>query len=228
MAPLTGVSRRLTAQQQDRLIRREWPFRTLLLGNDIALWRGRVFGLSQGYDVSILYVLRHFQDGFEYAHAWFPEVRVHSPRLCRRPEAPDDPIPHVYDETSDPILCLFEPAIGGWSPSQAIAATILPWTAEWLRFYEVWHATGVWRGGGRDHAPPGHEATVGRATVSATHRVQRAVGMATSRIILSTIEVRQNGPIARWQLADALRMPDFTYSGTPEPIAAHDFLRRAA
>lgn len=27
-------------------------------------------------------------------------------------------------------------------------ATIIPWTSEWLFNYEVWLATGEWRGGG--------------------------------------------------------------------------------
>ena len=65
MARLTNNAPPLPLWQQDRLLRRDWPFRTVLLGDDLALWRGRVYGLSQGYEVSILYVRRHFQQGFE-------------------------------------------------------------------------------------------------------------------------------------------------------------------
>jgi hypothetical protein len=29
-----------------------------------------------------------------------------------------------------------------------IADSTIPWTAEWLIFYEIWKATGDWHGGG--------------------------------------------------------------------------------
>jgi hypothetical protein len=29
------------------------------------------------------------------------------------------------------------------------AVTIIPWTIEWLFFYETWLATGEWHGGGK-------------------------------------------------------------------------------
>ena len=29
-----------------------------------------------------------------------------------------------------------------------LANTIIPWTVEWLYFYEIWLATGEWCGGG--------------------------------------------------------------------------------
>jgi hypothetical protein len=31
-----------------------------------------------------------------------------------------------------------------------IADTIIPWTSEWLFFYELWLASGEWHGGGHD------------------------------------------------------------------------------
>lgn len=33
--------------------------------------------------------------------------------------------------------------------SDSIADTIIPWTQEWLYFYEIWLATGEWCGGGQ-------------------------------------------------------------------------------
>ena len=35
--------------------------------------------------------------------------------------------------------------------SLRIIDTIIPWTQEWLYFYEIWLLTGEWRGGG--HTP---------------------------------------------------------------------------
>lgn len=33
-----------------------------------------------------------------------------------------------------------------------IANTIVPWTSEWLFYYEIWLATGQWHGGGHSSA----------------------------------------------------------------------------
>ena len=33
-----------------------------------------------------------------------------------------------------------------------LSATIIPWTIEWLYFYEIWLSTGIWCGGG-EHPP---------------------------------------------------------------------------
>ena len=40
-----------------------------------------------------------------------------------------------------------------WRPDQKISEFIIPWIAVWLYFYEVWHITGEWLGGG--HEPEG-------------------------------------------------------------------------
>ena len=74
-------------------------------------------------------------------------VRVIAPELTRRSAAPDDPIPHRY---RDGDLCLYDPGIEAprseWDQTMPIADTLVPWAAEWLFFYELWHATGVWHG----------------------------------------------------------------------------------
>lgn len=200
----------LTIERQDRLIRRDWPFRTVLLGDSLALWRGFVTGLSAAYDVSILYVTRPLRDGYEYAHSWFPEVRVIAPEIRRRAEEPDTPIPHVYDESTAhrPMLCLFDPAENGWSPDQSIAATTIPLIADWLRFYEAWMATGVWTGGGRDHAAhvatPLHHAP---PCPVAERRVTDAAGMTASRNTIATRVPALPTGAARWQLLDLRRLP---------------------
>ncbi len=72
-----------------------------------------------------------------------PEVRVVNPEL--RKGAGGEKIPHMYSQER---LCLFLPGGGEWKPDDPIAHTILPWTSLWLYFYEVWHATGEWLGGG--------------------------------------------------------------------------------
>lgn len=76
-----------------------------------------------------------------------PVSRVLSPQLRRRSES--QAIPHVYCETTDPRPCLFYKQ--QWHGSQALADTVVPWLLEWLYFYELWHVTGQWFGGGVDH-----------------------------------------------------------------------------
>jgi hypothetical protein len=88
-----------------------------------------------------------YQIAVSYAGGKAPEVRVLHPALRRRHD--DEPIPHMYDQEH---LCLFLPNAGEWEPESLIATTIVPWTSLWLYFYEVWHATGEWLGGGVEPA----------------------------------------------------------------------------
>lgn len=174
----------------------------------MGLWRGTVTSLSAEYEVSVLFVLRQEQDGFEYDHAWFPEVRVLSPPVTRRPEAPDEPIPHVYREGIDarPVLCLFDPAERGWWPDQFIAATTLPLVADWLRFYEAWVATGVWTGGGREHRPEPivHRGPERSFPTGIDRMAADRAGLASSRLALAS-RIAGSEPPYRLQLHDLLR-----------------------
>lgn len=78
----------------------------------------------------------------EYSLEKGPRVFVENPELLKRGE---DRIPHRY---SDESLCLYLPDAEEWQKSMYLADTIVPWTAEWLIHYELWHATGEWHGGG--------------------------------------------------------------------------------
>ncbi len=72
-----------------------------------------------------------------------PSVRVVSPTL-----EPDEEgkLPHIYPDGS---LCLYR--AGEWRQGDSLADSIVPWTAEWLYFYELWRATGTWTGSGGNH-----------------------------------------------------------------------------
>ncbi|GEM50036.1 hypothetical protein DC3_56710 [Deinococcus cellulosilyticus NBRC 106333 = KACC 11606] len=72
-----------------------------------------------------------------------PEVHVLSPTLQHRDGVPP---PHLYRNGA---LCLFYPPSGEWTPQQALATTLIPWTVDWLFYYEIWLVTGTWEGGGR-------------------------------------------------------------------------------
>jgi hypothetical protein len=54
-------------------------------------------------------------------------------------------LPHIFPGDG---LCLHYP--GEWTRDMSIARTIIPWTSEWLFFYELWLLTGEWQGGGHE------------------------------------------------------------------------------
>lgn len=131
--------RRLTIVQQVFAMRQIHPrFECAGKGNE-ATWLGlvRPSSMSQEYQVKIIYKLGDP-----------PKVWVLSPQLERRSDG--KPIPHVY---GGPRPCLYLP--GEWNPDRYIADTIVPWTSLWLYYYEVWHATGEWLGGGVHPQPQG-------------------------------------------------------------------------
>ena len=65
-----------------------------------------------------------------------PSVFVLKPAICDNP-------PHIFPDGS---LCLYYSDDQSWSIYKTIADTIIPWTSEWLLFYEYWLATGKWLG----------------------------------------------------------------------------------
>jgi hypothetical protein len=78
-----------------------------------------------------------------------PKLWVLDPRLRRR--SPEEPIPHVHDDHYGLRPCLYYPATWEWRPNLHLALTLVPWVLEWLTFYEIWLATGIWLGEGVDH-----------------------------------------------------------------------------
>jgi hypothetical protein len=120
--------------EQCAYLRLWWPeFRSRVSGGLLVST-----GELQPSDLSATYIVRVSQEGPST-----PEVRVLQPQLRRRD--PDEAIPHMYEQER---LCLYLPGSGQWKPADPIAVTILPWASLWLYFYEVWHATGEWLGGG--------------------------------------------------------------------------------
>ena len=92
--------------------------------------------LSNEYNVVIKYSLKGS-----------PEVWVKGDNL-EKIDAID--FPHIYEtdkERNMVKICLYLPGLD-WNKSKYISNTIVPWTVEWLYFYEVWLATGKWCGGG--------------------------------------------------------------------------------
>ncbi len=97
-------------------------------------------GTIQPTDRSTTYKVR-----IDYRAGEPPDVLVLEPKLVPREEG--GRLPHVYPGDK---LCLYTPFFREWTPDMSLAHTIVPWIAEWLSFYEMWHATGEWLGGGTE------------------------------------------------------------------------------
>ena len=132
------TQRALSVGQQDFRFRALHPqFRSRLSRSSI-IWIGHV----TPSELSRTYLLK-----VEYKLERDPRVSVLEPLLKRRSDR--SRIPHTYPGD---YLCLYRPKYREWNPNLFIAETIIPWASVWLYFYEVWHATGEWLGGG-EHPP---------------------------------------------------------------------------
>lgn len=134
-------------------MRERWPrFEVVRRDARSALWRGELRPLMQTYQVEVFYRAPLVVERLDPLRQQ-PEVRVIAPRLRRRDDGVEGPLPHVYWDRADiPMLCLFDHEAGQWTPFDLLADTTLPWSLDWLACYEGWRATGEWTGGGR-HAP---------------------------------------------------------------------------
>lgn len=129
------------------LAQRAWELRMLgLPGARISLRSGRElqyrFSISPG-EFSRTYdcLLRTAPD------ARAPEMPVLHPDLSAL--AGDCAPPHIYPYRGPGTkLCLWWPKQREWQPQMTLANTYIPWTSEWLWYFELWLATGVWDGGG--------------------------------------------------------------------------------
>ncbi len=99
-----------------------------------AVWHG----VLQPRELSGAYTIE-----LQYQLTTFPKVYVRKPSLVHH-------APHVYP---DGHLCLYWPREWRWQPNMLIAETILPWTALWLYYYELWLDTGKWLGPSSHDAP---------------------------------------------------------------------------
>lgn len=114
-------------------LKKLFPESTAKIQCGLLVWQGnlRPSPLSRSYKVRILYRLTET-----------PAVEVVEPTLeDRLGEAP----PHMYPGRRP---CLYSPKRFEWNESMRLSETIVPWLSEWLLFYEIWHATGEWCGGG--------------------------------------------------------------------------------
>lgn len=61
--------------------------------------------------------------------------------IIEKPEIEYNNDIHIYTDGS---LCLYYPGDMRWNSSLHLYNSIIPWTAEWLIFYELYKITGKW------------------------------------------------------------------------------------
>jgi hypothetical protein len=101
--------------------------------NNVSTWTGALQPFE--FEDTAIYRIR-IEYRFDNQFSKRPKVWVLSPQLA--PNAP-----HVYPQGD---LCLYFPKDLTWSPHKFISKTIIPLTAAWLGFYEVWLKTRIWHG----------------------------------------------------------------------------------
>jgi hypothetical protein len=107
----------------------QFQFRRAKRGHHRPTW----IGTLQPTEKSPEYVVKVT---YSYSPDEYPKVWVVSPPI-------DPSSRHLYRDGS---LCLHYPKDWDWRPQEYLAKTIIPWTAEWLAFYEIWRLTGEWYG----------------------------------------------------------------------------------
>jgi len=83
----------------------------------------------------------HFK--LKYSVGVRPKIKITNPELKRNFK--NEKIPHVYAGNE---LCLYYPQYKEFESKCKISDYIIPWISLWLYYYEIWHITGEWLGGG--------------------------------------------------------------------------------
>jgi hypothetical protein len=125
---------KLSPEQQILSMRKHFPDFSFGRKKGAIIWTGHLqpTPASEIYEIMIAYDVPEW-----------PKVSVLSPELAKRTDAKR--IPHTYPGN---YLCLYLPKAREWSRDMLISRTIVPWTSLWLYYYEMWHSTGLWLGGG--------------------------------------------------------------------------------
>ena len=129
------MSRDITIAQQIGAMRREYPaFVTQFVGGNAMRVEGAIRPTSRS---------RPYQFDLTYNLSEKPRTKIVSPRLEKNFKG--DKIPHLYHGE---YLCLYQPKYREFRKTDLLTDTIIHWTSLWLYFYEQWHVTGEWLGGG--------------------------------------------------------------------------------
>ena len=183
----------LSVREQDRAIGAVFPgFRLTLNAGWMGVWQGALTPIMRRYGIRVTYFRRRFFETWTLRSAYVA-IQVVDPPIGLDPRGTGQSPPHIYYNSADPQnpwLCLYDPKERVWSPGERIAETIIPWTSDWLFFFEGWLATGKWEGGGRhperkpcpriDRSHPEKRDRLDRSVADGFHRYGRRAGVFAS------------------------------------------------
>ncbi len=130
----------VTLPLQKLLLQKAYPEAKCSLKHDNLIWEGKISPtpLSRAYNIRIVC--------HGYRHR--PKVILYGDNI----EGLDrDNFPHKFaidKEKKEVVLCLH--LLDEFKFLYPISDTIIPWTQEWLYFYEIWLITNEWYGGGHE------------------------------------------------------------------------------
>lgn len=119
--------------------------RALSMPGTVASLRGGL--LTFDYTAQPTALSRKYELCLSYRRGDAPQVHVLSPSISEL-AAGHGRVPHLYEHKHPVKLCLYLPRTREWGPEMSLAQTMVPWSIDWLFYFEVWLATGKWSGGG--------------------------------------------------------------------------------
>ena len=230
----------LSVQEQDRRIRAVFPEIELTLNSSwMALWEGPLTPIMRPYRIRVTHFRRTIFDTWTLRNG-YAAVQVVDPVIGLDPKGNGDWPPHIYYNKADPDhprLCLYDPKERSWSPDEYIAETIIPWTSDWLFFFEGWLATGEWEGGGRhperrsdpcpgtDASSPEKRDQLERSLNAGFHRLGHMIGVFASLPLMAAASEGSFPPLSLLSWNDGTRAADrlaniLTSSPAPPPEAS--------
>lgn len=124
----------------------KWPnFDAIFLCDWGACWEGPVVSWEKEYIIRVWYVPTGEIGGCQMPTS-LPDVYVVSQKLCYFHWETGQLLPHFNMRRRTPSLCCFDVSKGDWDATQAIADTIIFYSSDWLRLYELWRISGKWSG----------------------------------------------------------------------------------
>ncbi len=107
---------------------KEYSFLKTRIENDVLVASGEI----QPSPETDKYKIR-----LEYTPGHTPRVFIEAPRIEKSSDI------HIYREG---FLCLYEPIETKFKDSFKLSEYTIPWTIEWIMYYELWKLSGKWEG----------------------------------------------------------------------------------
>ncbi|RQW62537.1 hypothetical protein [Vibrio viridaestus] len=117
--------------------------------------RGRIIKVKGGLQLEWRQQLQptRFARKYEVLVRWYgindiPDVEILSPNLQELANGKRSPHEFLSKKNTKPCLMFNGKGSKDWTFNMLIAESIIPWTMEWLYYWELWLSDGEWRGGG--------------------------------------------------------------------------------